>query len=183
MKPNIPQYDRYEANLQTDLQLLCCQRGWLKGKFIHTDDLEEKWKEIAPEFLQDAVDQFERYPIATLAWPVYIGMAEAALWDEDWESNRKHGYGFIRGEEGFDTLDDNIIRNILHLAIDSDTAHAMDAQAECLANTANSNLRHEGVEPGTSDAFYLFTRTLRVMYRMGVALELTRRGYKWEEVE
>ncbi|MBP5259877.1 MAG: hypothetical protein J6Z12_04515 [Paludibacteraceae bacterium] len=182
MTPDTPRYDQYEASLQTDLQLLCRQRGWLPARFIHTDDLEEKWKELAPEYLQDAVAQFNAYPVATLAWAAYIGIAEAAFWDTDWEANKMRGYISIAGEGGFDTLDENVVRNILNLPLDAPEATHIDDQLACLAGSADDRLRHEGAEPGSPDAFYLFTRTLRVLYRMGVALELHRSGYRWEEV-
>ena len=176
-------YDRFEASLQSDLLELCARQGWLQGRIMECDDLNRQWKRLAPEYMPDAVAQFNAYPLATLAWPGYMGMAEAALWDEDWERNRSFGYAFLHGGAGFDTLDERVLRDLLHMEPDSAEARQTDNRLERLATLANDRLRHEGAEPGSADAFYLFSRALKAMYRVGVALELQRRGYHWEKME
>ena len=45
-----------------------------------------------------------------------------------------------------------------------------------------SMIRHEQVEPQSPAAFYIFTRAIKTMYRIGAAMELRRLGYKLERV-
>ena len=43
-------------------------------------------------------------------------------------------------------------------------------------------IRHEQIEPQSPIAFHVFARAIKVMYRIGAALELKRLGYKLELV-
>ncbi|MBO4370262.1 MAG: hypothetical protein J5808_02735 [Paludibacteraceae bacterium] len=180
---NIALYDRYEQSLQTQLSDMAAMRGWFSEPMPASTDLEEKWHELAPDYLNDAVGEYEQYPLSALAWAGFVGLAEAEWWEEDWQHNRMRGYHSLQGVGGFDDMDEFILQNILHLSLDSSEAEELGTRLRLCAEIANGRLRHEGVEPGTVDAFYLFVRTVRVMYRIGVALRLTQLGYKMEELK
>jgi hypothetical protein len=50
------------------------------------------------------------------------------------------------------------------------------------ANTAQTMIRKEGIEPQSVMAFHLFARVVKVFFRLGVSLELRRMGYKYVKV-
>lgn len=179
---NIDMYDRFEAELFTKLYKACAERGWLPDKFPESEDINERWNEISPEFVQDAVKEFNDYPIATLAWSSYIGAAVAKWWDTAWDQNRMRGYRSLQGKNGFDDLDENILQNILGYKLDSKDADELHAIFNFCAAEANSFLRHSDAGPGTADAFYIFVRALRVMYRIGAAVQLRKLGYTFQKV-
>lgn len=180
-EPNIALYDRYEQALQTLLSDMAAMRGWFSQPMPSSDDLEEKWRELAPDYLNDAVGEYNAYPLSALAWAAYVGLAQTQLWEEDWQHNRLRGYRSLQGGNGFDDMDENILLNILHLPLDCPEAESLADRLRLCAEMADSRMKHEGVEPGTVDAFYLFVRTVRVMYRIGVALGLARLGYRMEK--
>lgn len=68
---NIEMYDRFEADLFTKLFKACADKGWLPEKFPESEDINERWNDISVEFIQDAVKEFNNYPMATLAWSFY----------------------------------------------------------------------------------------------------------------
>jgi hypothetical protein len=43
-------------------------------------------------------------------------------------------------------------------------------------------IRKENIEFGSVKAFYVLSRTVKVMYRIGAALQLKRLGYKFEKL-
>lgn len=181
--PDTTMYDKYEVELQMQLNNLCTSNEWLPVPILSTDDIEEKWADLAPEYLADAAREYNTYPLSALAWASYIGMAVAKWWDTDWENNRYRTYMSLKGSRGFDNMDEHIITDILHYKLEGVEHNNIDAVLRQCATAANDRLRHESVEPGTVDAFYLFTRTVRVMYRIGAALGLAQLGYKMESTD
>ncbi|MBP5318352.1 MAG: hypothetical protein J6Y77_02995 [Paludibacteraceae bacterium] len=180
-EPNIALYDRYEQSLQTQLSDTAAMRGWFSDPMPESADLEEKWRELAPDYLNDAVREYNAYPLSALAWAGFVGLAEAQWWEEDWQHNRERGYRSLQGENGFDDMDEYILQNILHLSPDEAESETLSDRLRLCAEMADARMKHEGVAPGTVDAFYLFVRTVRVMYRIGVALGLARLGYRMEK--
>jgi len=43
-------------------------------------------------------------------------------------------------------------------------------------------IRKEGIEPQSPDAFYVFARSVKVLFKIGVSVALKRLGYKYEKV-
>lgn len=82
---NIEYLNRYERQLTELLLREVTRRRYLDGQLLHSDDLDEKWHQIAPDYVSDAVPQIAEYPSVALAWAGYVGMALAAYWDEDWQ--------------------------------------------------------------------------------------------------
>lgn len=180
---NIEMYDRFEADLFTKLFNACSDREWLPKKFPESEDINERWSDISAEFVQDAVKEFNGYPIATLAWSSYIGAAVAKWWDTAWEQNRLRGYKSLQGPNGFDDLDEHVLQDILGYKLDSKQAEQLNKIFNYCASEANNMLTHSNIEPGTVDAFYTFVRTLRVMYRIGAAVQLVNLGYAFHKVD
>ena len=46
---------RLEEKMQNELLRLCTERGVLKGVLLATEDIDEHWKILAPEYMGDAV--------------------------------------------------------------------------------------------------------------------------------
>ena len=68
---------RFEEKMQDDLLRLATTRGMLKGVLLATEDIDEQWKILAPEYMGDAVPQIAHYPTVSVAWAAYLGMAVA----------------------------------------------------------------------------------------------------------
>ena len=79
-------------------------------------------------------------------------------------------------------MDEHIVEQILGLTLDSDTAQSIEDMMRSCAHTAMTYIRREQVESQSTKAFYILARTLRVMFRTGAALELKRRGYRFEKI-
>ncbi|MCQ2350932.1 MAG: hypothetical protein MJ003_03060 [Paludibacteraceae bacterium] len=178
---NIEMYDRYEAELLQQLVTLCNERGLLSGKLPSSVDIEDKWKDLSADFMVDAVREYNSYPLATLAWTAYIGAAVAHWWDTDWKQNKTRSYKSLLGFKGFDDMDEHIVQNVLHYKLGDDNATMLDNAFHLCADKANNMLLHQGVEPGSTDAFYLFVRTLRVMYIIGASVHLKQLGYSMQK--
>ena len=175
-------FDTFENNLIKELLRLCTSHKMLAGTLLSSEDLDERWKEYAPEYMADAVPQVNAFPAAAIAWAGYVGMAVAHRWDEDWVQYATEPYEKLHGEQGFDDMDEHIMQNILGLSLDSEEAHKIEEMMRRCANTAITYIRREDTEAQSTKAFYIFARTTRVMFRIGAAMELHRLGYKFEKV-
>ena len=56
---------------------LCTADAMLDGKMLEVEELDEKWRTSAPEYMVDAVPQIAEYPSAAIAWACYVGMGAA----------------------------------------------------------------------------------------------------------
>ena len=72
-------------------------------KLPQCQDVEEKWESIAQSYLPDGIRDFTAYPTTSLGWMMYIGMAVAKFWDEEWEiyGNIEDLYSYMRDKRGF----------------------------------------------------------------------------------
>ena len=175
-------YDTFENNLIKELLRLCTSHQMLGGTLLASEDIDDRWKEYAPEYMADAVPQVNAFPAAAIAWAGYVGMAVAHRWDEDWTTYATEPYEKLHGEQGFDDMDEHIMQNILCLSLDSEEAQNIENMMRRCANTAITYIRREETEAQSTKAFYIFARTARVMFRIGAAMELYRLGYKFEKV-
>ena len=153
------------------------ERGVVDGHLPECPDVEAKWPAVAEAYLPDGAREFASYPIASLGWMMFIGMAIAKYWDTDWE---KYGavddmYTPMRDKRGFDNLDEYIMDEVLDVHGDA----AEDLQN--LVGDSAERVKHElfalDVEPGTIEAFKAYVACLEVMYRMGMAVQLKAMGY------
>ena len=81
---DIEYLDNFEARLTEDMLRLCTSLGMLDGTLLESEDITSKWKELAPEYMADAVPNIKEFPEAAVGWAGYIGLAVAKWWDEDW---------------------------------------------------------------------------------------------------
>ena len=174
--------DRFESQLVEELLRLTTSRMLLDGTLLSSEDIDYRWHELAPEYMVDATKEIAQYPTVAVAWAGYLGMAVANGWDKDWATAQKVTYQSFYGADGFDDMDEHITRDILGLPLESDNAQWLEKTIRVCAQIAVSRIRHEGIEPQSPMAFHVFSRAVKTMYRIGVAIELKRLGYKFEKI-
>lgn len=174
--------DLFQIRLEDELLKLCTSLSVLDGGWLMTTDLEEKWREIAPEYMADAVKEINSYPEVALAWAGYLGMGYAALWDKNWRKHSRDGYSKMLGSRGFDDMDEHIVRDILGHQLDSFEAVKISGVLQSCAQCAIGLIRKEAIEGGTNQAFYVLARSVKVMYCAGVSIQLKKLGYKYERL-
>lgn len=146
-------------------------------------DLEQLWAKIGESYLPDALREFNKYPTVSLGWIMYVGMALAKYWDEDWELYGKVEdlYKYLRDRIDFDHMDDYICEQVLLL--NEDEHRVLNGiVAECASRTYNL-LIHQGLQPGSEEAFRGFIAALHQMYLMGIAIELKTLGYHMTKLQ
>ncbi|MCE6983293.1 hypothetical protein EI534_39295, partial [Pseudomonas frederiksbergensis] len=92
--------------------------------------------------------EFAKYPTVSLGWIMYVGMALAKYWDEDWElySKVENHYEYLRDRIDFDHMDDYICEKVLLLNEEAHKA-VTNVVAEC-ASRSYSKLIHLNLQPG-----------------------------------
>lgn len=145
-------------------------------------DVEDKWGQIVEAYLPDGVREFNDYPMASLGWMLYVGMAVAKFWDIDWESYSKmeNLYAHLRDKKGYDNMDEYIRGEVLLLQ--GEEYSALESLAGECASRVYSLLLHEKIEPGTKEAFEAYVACLHQLYLMGTAMQLKRMGYHMEKL-
>lgn len=174
--------ENFESRVTDELLRMCKQYGQLDGTLLATDDIDARWNDFAPEYMADAVPNIASYPTVAIAWAGYIGMGVAHLWDGDWTAHCKDDYKSFYGEQGFDDMDEHIVRDIIGFHLQSQEAAKIEEMMRRLGETALTLIRRERIEPQSPMAFHVYARVVKVMYRLGAAIELKRLGYKFEQV-
>lgn len=167
----------YEDVFRDDLSKYL-QNKDLVDKFLpDAPDLEEKWAEIGEAYLPDGMKEFAAYPTVSLGWMMYIGMAVAKYWDEDWDlyNKVKNLYHYLRDRIDYDHMDDYICQKVL-LLNEEEQKKITKIVGECAART-NSLLLHLHITPGSSEAFHAYVAALHQLYYMGSAVQLRAMGY------
>lgn len=172
----------FEDSLQQSLLKICTNNGMLEGVLLESEDINQRWGDLAPEYMVDAVKEIAQYPTVALAWASYLGMAIANGWHTDWEKCGKMAYAEFYGSRGFDDMDDHIIFDVIGLGQDSEEANQLKDTMRVVAEHALSQIHHSGIEPQSIMAFHTFARACKVLYRIGAALELYRLGYEFKAV-
>lgn len=172
----------FEDRLHEQLQQFLCAQNELDAQFPEAPDIEEKWSSLGEAYLPDGIREFREYPTVSLGWIMYVGMAVAQYWDEEWTLYGKidNLYTFLRDKEGFDTLDEYIRREVLSLTEPEFSATETLVQ-ECAERTY-AMLGRERIESGTSAAFEAYIACLHQLYLMGSAVQLHRLGYKMQKL-
>ena len=174
--------ENFESRIMDDLLRLCTQYKVLEGTLLATDDIDARWQEYAPEYVADAVPNIADYPTVAIAWAGYLGMGVAHLWDGDWGANSKKEYKSFYGAQGFDDMDEHIVRDIIGFHLESQEAKNIEQMMRRLGESALTLIRRENIEPQSPMAFHVYARVIKVMYKIGAAIELKRLGYKFEQV-
>lgn len=174
--------DKFEDGVKKAIYAYLLQHKCVDEHMAEVADMESKWKSICEAYLPDGVREFTNYPLSSLGWMMYVGMAVANMWDMDWEQAQKHEniYTFLRDIEGYDTMDEMIRRDILCVK-DEEYTRIEDINRECSQLCVNF-LHSEQLEPGTPLAFYAYVNCLHQLYLMGARMELFRLGYKMTAV-
>ena len=166
-----------ELVFKEDLHQYLLSVGRIDERLPEAPDIETLWAKIGESYLPDAMREFGKYPTVASGWIMFVGMAIAKYWDEDWELYGKveNLYIYLRDRIDFDHMDDYICEKVLLL---DENAHKglSNIVAECAARTYNT-LIHQGLEPGTEAAFRGFIAALHQMYLMGAAIQLNAMGY------
>lgn len=174
--------NKFESSMTDALLKLCTSFGALDGTLLESDDINDRWFELAPEYMVDAVPQIADYPTVSVAWAAYLGLAIAQGWDTHWETTKMAEYKSYYGEQGFDDMDDHIVRDVLGLKLTSPEAEKLNEVIRSCAEMAVNMIRHEQIDPATEMAFHAFARACKAMFKIGEAIELKRLGYKFEQI-
>ena len=174
----------FAEKLEKTLVDQCTADALLDGKMLEVEELDEKWRTSAPEYMVDAVPQIAEYPSAAIAWACYVGMGAAVLWDKSWGEYKdvEDWYTLMSKPRGFDALDEYVVECLGGYRLDSEDNKKRESAIRKCAHTAQTMTRKEGIEPQSVMAFHLFARVVKVFFRLGVALELRHRGYKYLKV-
>ena len=183
MEESVKYYEAYEEKLQQEILKMCKSLGMLDNELLSSEEIDQNWKEWAPEYIAEALPEVNSYPEFAIACAGYAGMAVAQWWDEDWGRHHGEPYDALHGPRGFDDMDEYIVQNILKLSLDSSEAKQLMNILLCCAQKAVTFIRHEHIEAQTVKAFHIFARTVKVLYRTGAAIQLRRLGYKLHKVD
>lgn len=180
---DIEYLNNFERKLQIELLQLCTTYHMLDGVLLETEDINEHWNVLAPEYVADAVREVADYPVVSMAWAGYLGMAVAHGWDTRWNIYSKKTYTEYYGSDGFDNMDEHIIQDVIGLSLESQEARNIENMLRRCGETAITLIRHEHIEEQSPMAFHVFARAVKVMFRIGAALQLKRLGYQFHRVD
>lgn len=169
--------EEFEKRVGAELRGFLTRTGVLDERVPECPDVEERWEAILHSYLPDGVREFAGYPVVSLGWMMFVGMAMAFYWDIDWEDYSTHAdiYGELRGLRGFDNLDEAIVEDVLGYR-GEDAARVTAIAADC-AQRVLSIMNHSGIEGGTATALACYKAALHQLYLAGVGMELNALGY------
>ncbi len=168
---------QFEEKVRTDLIGFLQKKEALDEHVPECPDVEEKWGEIARSYMPDGVREFKDYPVVSLGWMMFIGMAMSFYWDTDWEkySDKKDIYEELRDKKGYDNMDEAVVEGLLGYAGEA-AEKITELVAEC-ASRVYGIINHEHIEPGTDVALGCYIAALHQLYLAGMAMELNALGY------
>lgn len=173
----------YVKRLTDELLRHCTQSGFLKGQLFEIEELDDLWRETAAEYMVDAVPNVPRYPMVAIAWAGFFGIGMASLWDTCWDTvaDNKQIYRDMCGKRGFDELDEYILEEVA--AVNPDRAKALTTLMQECAGIALTLIRKENLQPQTIEAFQMYAKTVELMFKIGVSVQLCALGYKYEKID
>jgi len=173
--------DKFEQTVHERLALFLVNQNMVDNRLPEADDIMNRWEKICLCYLPDGVREFAGYPTVSLGWMMYIGMAVAHMWDDDWEMYSKFDdiyTSILLKGRGYDEMDEYISEDILKLS-PGESEKTAGIVGDC-AELTHTLLMHEGFEPNTPEAFNAYVRCLHRLYYFGAAVELRRLGYHME---
>ena len=165
-------YTMFEDRLVKEMLKICTDAGMLEGILLRSDDIDLKWKELAPEYIADGVKEIAAYPTVSIAWAGYIGMAVACWWNRDWNKLKSQPYSVLLGPKEYH-----------HSGKNGKQAQQITSLMQSCALTAVTFIRQEHIEPQSKRAFYVYARAVQVMFQIGAAIELHRLGYEMKKLK
>lgn len=174
--------DKFENSIHRNLANYLHSRADIDNILPDAPDIEERWEKICMAYLPDGVREFQNYPTASLGWMMFIGMAVAQMWDEDWEMYSQFDdlYAILVKGRGYDNMDEYICDEFLKL--DEKASAEISTLVGNVAELTHNALIHEDFEPGTPSAFNAYVRCLHQLYYFGAAIWLKRMGYHMTEM-
>ncbi|MFR9503991.1 MAG: hypothetical protein SNH73_06040 [Rikenellaceae bacterium] len=172
----------YEERLTKRLLQQFTDAGFLNGELLAVEELEEKWDMSAAEYMAAAVPQINDYPAAAVAWAAYMGVGLSILWDTRWEeySSKEDLYTVLATPRGFDEMDEYVLEEMLGYTLEGEEATKIEDLFRAGATTALTMIRKESIEAQSVMAFYIFARSAKVFFRLGVAVGLRILGYSYQ---
>ena len=187
-----PIYSRaiFIDNLTRELIKLCTSRQMLNNQLYDIPELSEKWHQSAPQYMADAVPEIAKYPMVAIAWALYYGMGAAVYWDGAWDSVKDCDdlYKYIRDKRGFDYMDEYVTEELIGIKLDStkqrdiDDARKITGCIQECADLALTMIRRQGIEPQSTEAFYMYAAVEKLMFEIGVSMQMYRMGYRYEKM-
>ncbi len=173
----------YEERLTRTLLGQFTDAGFLDGEILAAEELDEKWDSSAAEYMAAAVPQINDFPAAAVAWAGYLGVGMAVLWDTAWEqfSDMDDLYTPIASPRGFDEMDEYVLEEMLGYTLEGEEATRLENLFRAGATTALTMIRKESIEAQSVMAFYIFARSAKVFFRLGVAVGLRLLGYNYHK--
>lgn len=174
--------DRFEEAIHNNLKQYLLGVKAIDERLPECPDVTDKWEAVGSSYIPDGAREYRDYPAASLGWMMYIGMAVAKLWDDEWEiySQIEDLYVYLRDKRGYDNLDEYISEDVLMVRGEEQERLAQMVD-EC-ATRVNYALMREHIEPGTKEAFDAYVTCLRQLYLFGMAVQLKRMGYHMERI-
>ncbi|MBD5203724.1 MAG: hypothetical protein HDS82_02470 [Bacteroidales bacterium] len=169
----------FEKQTLGDLHRFLASIGKMDKVMAETADIQDLWPGVLEAYLPDGVREFEKYPVVSLGWIMFVGMAMAKYWDTDWEKYAKEGgaaiYTRLRDAKGYDNMDEYILKEVLGLD-EKQEEEASKIVGECASRTLSA-LHRANIEAGTEAAANAYIGGLRALYTAGAAMELNALGY------
>lgn len=174
--------EKFEKAIHQDLHQYLLGIGEVDKQLPSCPDVEERWEGIANAYIPDGAREFRDYPVASIGWMMYIGMAVAKMWDDEWRiySQIDDLYVYMRDKRGYDALDEYVRADVLMLR--GKAYDDLEAIVSECASRVHHALLHQRIEPGTEDAFAAYVACLRQMYLFGTSMQLHRMGYHMTRV-
>lgn len=170
-------HNTFEETLLKNLYSYLKLMGEVDTVMPDAPDIEDCWEKIGSAYLPDGIREFQDYPLTSLGWITYVGMAVAQMWDMDWTRYSQHDdlYALLRDKRGFDEMDEHIAQD--WLALDETKQNELSTLVGNLAARTYNYLMHQGLEPGTAQAMKAYVACLHQLYIMGACMQLHRLGY------
>jgi len=176
-------YQKYQKTLENIILSNSRDYDHSQPMNIEVDELIEFWDKIAPEFMIDAVKNINKYPKFTLAIPAFFAKALAKMWDENYQGFLDYTYQYLCGPKGFDFADEYLLQKYFSIKPQSKEYQKIADEYSSIAQTAMDIIRKEQIEPMTTEAFYILAESAKAIFKAVVAIELSKKGYKYHKQE
>lgn len=173
----------FEKSLAEQLTKTLSEQNLLGGYTFEVEELTEMWHLCAPDYMADAVPQIADYPLAAIAWAAYFGAGAAVLWDRQQLDKEQNCYLTLRDARGFDEMDEYVDYLMLDNGIKQADIDRVESALRSAAQSAETAIRKEGIEPQSVMAFHIFARVVKVFFALGASIALHLMGYKYEKVK
>lgn len=175
--------NQYINKLSEIFLQIASAKGFIIEKPFEIDELIDKWEQIAPNYIADAVIEFNKYPTVAIAWAGYLGMGMAKIWDTNWANLHNHSnfYDFFKAPRGFDYMDEFILEDFFGLKQSDDAYKKLTTLWQSISSSALSVIYKENAVPQSQEAYNIFVYTVETTYKIGISIALTIMGYTYNK--